>query len=125
MRGGQIIGRMYLNPALNTLATDIKTGITIGNASVEALFTKWFQNNIVVIDLAHQGSFGMPVEVAVKADLSALNTNTLRFYNYDASTNVYTLIENSQYFIDTNGYLHFTTTVGGPVIVTDVPLTLR
>ena len=76
-------------------------------------------------NLAHQGSFGMPVEVAVKADLSALNTNTLRFYNYDASTNVYTLIENSQYFIDTNGYLHFTTTVGGPVIVTDVPLTRR
>lgn len=125
VRSGQIIGRMYLNPALNTLTTDIKTGITVGNASVEALFTKWFQNNIVVIDLAHQGSFGMPVEVAVKADLSTLNTNTLRFYNYDASTNVYTLIENSQYFIDTNGYLHFTTAVGGPVIVTDAPLALR
>ncbi|MEY8359795.1 InlB B-repeat-containing protein [Anaerotruncus colihominis] len=125
VRGGQIIGRMYLNPALNTLAADIRTGITVGNASVEALFTKWFQNNIVVIDLAHQGSFGMPVEAAVKADLSASNTNTLRFYNYDASTNVYTLIENPLYFIDTNGYLHFTTTVGGPVIVTDAPLTLR
>ena len=36
VRSGQIIGRMYLNPALNTLTTDIKTGITVGNASVEA-----------------------------------------------------------------------------------------
>lgn len=126
VKNGVVESRMYIDPAkYASLTGDIKLGVLLSDSAVSALFDKYFANNIKVVKFEHTGPFGMPIEVAVKLDLSNLNTANLHFYSYDAVTNVYTPIANPMYYIDANGYLHFTVSNGGHVIITDSPLTRK
>lgn len=124
--GGAIVARISMDPAdLAGAKSDVKLGVTIGNKSIISTFGKYFTNQVQVVSFAQKGAFGTAVNVAVKVDLTKLNVNTLKFYSYDASTNKYTEIKVPAYFVDTNGYLHFTTTVGNHVVITDKPLTSK
>ena len=67
----------------------------------------------------------MEIDAAVKVDMSKLNTNNLMFYSYNPATNRYTPIVNPNASVDANGFLHFTTSLGGDLIITDKPLSLR
>ncbi len=75
----------------------------------------------MTVALGQQGSFGMPVEIAAKLD-PTLSTDNLVFYSYDSATNTYRQIEAPKYRIDANGYVHFTTSQGGSIIISDGPL---
>ena len=61
----------------------------------------------------------MDVRITVKVDLSKLNTENLNFFAYDKESNTYVKLTEPKYQIDANGYLHFDTSVGGDVIITD------
>lgn len=123
VRNGVVQSRMYIDPAkYASLTGDIKLGVELSAPSVSTLFDKYFSNNIRIVKFEHTGPFGMAIEVAVKLDLTNMNTENLYFYSYDAATNVYTPIANPMYYIDTNGYLHFTVSNGGHVIISDGPL---
>lgn len=128
---GKVAARMYLDPAAAAkltapVGTIIETASNNAvNASVIKMFGKYFSNNVAVVSFSQKGAFGMPVTVAVKADLSKLNPKALRFYSYDTATNSYTAIAQPAYFVDTNGYVHFTTNLGGSVVITDKPLTSK
>ncbi|MFV0400648.1 MAG: beta strand repeat-containing protein [Oscillospiraceae bacterium] len=121
-----IEGRMYINPSKAAgVQGVIQTGVYTSASKVSAvtkMFNKYFSNKIVVIHLDQAGSFGMEVEIAAKVDLKDLNTKSLQFYSYSLTSNSYVAIQNPKYFIDSSGYLHFNTTVGGEIIVTDQPL---
>ncbi|MEG1429323.1 MAG: hypothetical protein RSC64_05945 [Hydrogenoanaerobacterium sp.] len=123
---GAVTARLYIDPAAAAkLKGDIKLGVKTDAASTQATeqhFSKFFDNKTAVLSFAQQGSFDVPVKVAVKADLTELDTKSLKFYSYDKKTNIYTELPKTAYTIDTNGYLHFTTTVGGEIIITDKPL---
>lgn len=124
-----IEGRMYINPSKAAgVQGVIQTGVYTSASKVSAvtkMFNKYFSNKIVVIHLDQAGSFGMEVEIAAKVDLKDLNTKSLQFYSYSLTSNSYVAIQNPKYFIDSSGYLHFNTTVGGEIIVTDQPLQRR
>ena len=93
--------------------------------NVEKLFDNWFKNkNTDVVKMAQKGEFGFDVEVAVKVNMKNFNKDTLKFYSYDVSTNTYKEI-NTKYTIDAKGLVHFNTTVGNYVIITDAPLTSK
>jgi hypothetical protein len=62
--------------------------------------------------------------LAVKVDLEGLDTDNLYFYVFKHSSNRYVELE-TEYEIDDDGMLHFTTPVGGNVIITDSPLHRR
>lgn len=64
----------------------------------------------------------MKISAAVKVDLAKLNTKALKFYSYDTAKNTYKLLTDTNEFVDVNGYLHFDTTVGNTVVITDSPL---
>ena len=104
---------------------EVKLGVelnTKNTKNVTSLFKKWFKNkNIAVVKMAQKGEFGFTVEAAVKVDLKNFNKNNLKFYSYNAATNTYKEIE-TKYTIDAKGLVHFNTTVGNYVIITDAPI---
>jgi hypothetical protein len=61
------------------------------------------------------------VEIAAKL-APTLNTTNLVFYVYDMEANKYNRIEAPEYWVDKNGYVHFRTSVGGSIIISDGPL---
>jgi hypothetical protein len=121
--------RVYINPSQVAAGSSINVSGSTTNTTAQAIgntFERFFTNNIAVISLGQQGAFGSDVRVAARADLSGMaDTDRLYFYSYDAATNTYTRIFNPQHRIDANGYLHFTTPLGGSIIVTDSPLNSR
>lgn len=118
---GAVTSRITIYPTQNTLTTGIKLGVSQSQA-VEDLFTTHFTNRVKAVEFEQTGTFGMTVDVAVKLDLTGLNTKTLRFYGYSAATNGYVLLPTPAYFIDTKGYLHFSTTLGDAVVIADQAL---
>jgi len=88
-------------------------------------FEKWFTNKLRVIHLEQQGDFGMAVQIAALVDLTGMDTTNLHFYSYDKAANTYRRIENPAYWIDANGYLHFTTQYGGDIVISDGTLEMK
>jgi len=129
MQGSAVQGRLYVEPdKLVNAQQPLKLGVYTEPAKTSAitdLFENHFNNKVVTIHMEQQGSLGARLEVAARADLSALDTKTLYFYAYDKATNFYTQIWNPAYWTDSNGYLHFYTRLGGDIIVTDAPLALK
>lgn len=108
--------------APHKLTTDRMTsGFVSGSAvnSPKALFQQFFQNKVQVVHLEQAVTFGQPVEVAAKVDLSGMELSKLTFYSYDNATNVYRQIMNPSRWVDKNGYLHFTTTLAGDIVISD------
>ena len=115
-------------PEPNKITADMKVSGWVKGSVVDsrkAFFEKWFVSKLQVIHLEHTGSFGQPVEVAAKVDLTGMDTTNLYFYSYDKEANSYKRIENPDYWIDENGYLHFTTELAGDIIVSEGMLEKR
>ncbi len=121
-KDGKVESRLYIDPSLVKGNGEIKLGVTLGDEKVTTKFDQYFKNNIAVVKFDQTGSFGMSIKAAVKLDLSKLDTKALVFYSYNPKTNTYTKMTAPNYRIDANGYLHFTTSMGNCVIVTDQPL---
>lgn len=122
---GVTISRIYIEEATAKALTgtvDFTVGIkTADVASAVKRFEKVYSNNAVVVSFSQNAVYGVAVKMAVKVDLSKLNTDNLKFYSYDKSTDTYTE-QASEYRIDSKGYLHFTTQVGGDIFITDKEL---
>lgn len=128
--GGRVVGRMTITPKsaanLNSTAY-IKLGVYVDSTSIKLTkdrFGNWFKNNMAFVSMDHKGNFGMTINIAAYVDLSKLNTSKLRFYCYNPTTNKYQEVTTT-YRIDNNGYLYFSTPVGGDFIITDSALTKR
>lgn len=123
---GNIQARLYVEPEkLMGLSSDLKLGVHTDpakTARVQNAFEKFFDNNVAVVQCEQQGSFGASLKMAVKVDLSKLDTKSLVFYSHDPKTNTFSQIPNTAYTIDKNGYLVFTTEKANNIIITDKPL---
>ena len=126
-----ILSRIFINAEMAALLPEtINLAVHVCGCcqqapQVAALFERFFTNNVVAVSFEHQGAFGTYIRVAVRVDLTNLNTESLIFYAYDRASNRYTLLEAPNYRIDALGFLHFSTPVGGDIIITDRPLALR
>jgi hypothetical protein len=129
MLPGNIVDvRVYINPAEVTGTDNINVSGSTTNQMAQVTgntFETFFANSIAVVALGQQGNFGMDVRIAARVDLSGMNTNRLYFYAYDAAANTYTRIMNPQHRVDANGFLHFTTPLGGSIVISDGPFSLR
>ncbi|MEF9852403.1 MAG: Ig-like domain-containing protein [Hydrogenoanaerobacterium sp.] len=122
---GTVTARLYIDPAAAAkLKGEIKLGVKTDEAATQATKEafKNFDNKMAVASFAQQGSFGMAIKVAVKVDLTGLNTKTLVFTSFDKKTGKYVQLPKTAYTIDKNGYIHFTTSMGGEILITDKPL---
>lgn len=129
MNAGAVQGRIYLEPAkLVNGAEEIKLGVYTDEdriAPTKSLFEKYFDNNVAVIKLDHQKSFGTRLQIAALADISKLDSKNLYFYAYDNSTNTYNRIYNTGYWVDSNGYVRLYTSLAGDIVITDKVLTSK
>lgn len=124
----KIVGRIYLNPQdMEKITSDFKLFISPDSDSVKFVKNKFrfFKNEMVFVHMEQKGDLGFNMNVAVKVDLSKLNKDNLIFYAYNAETNTYKQLKDNEYFIDSNGFLHFTTNIGGDIVITDSPLELK
>ena len=118
MNGASVDVRITLDPARSTRALNLSASTANQAArNTVAIFKKFFDNDVMVVSLGQQGSFGQSVEIAAKL-APGLDTSNLVFYSYNAETNRYTRIATS-YWVDRNGYVHFTTTLAGDIIISD------
>lgn len=131
VKGKAVMGRLYMDLNEAARLTDaVNTSIDVNaaskvNAAITKKFNQYFSNDVAVVSFGQKGAFGMDVKAAVKVDTSKLDTTKLWFYSYDPATNAYTEITSPNNFVDTNGYMHFSTNMGNTVIITDAPLTSK
>lgn len=104
----------------------IKLGGSVNNERakhIQAMFEKYYDNNIAVIALEQRGNYGKIVHVAAKANLTGMNRKTLRFYSFDLDTSKFVMINpQPRFWTDEKKYLHFDTFYAGDIVVTDRPL---
>jgi hypothetical protein len=129
---GKISARLYLNlQALQRAAVRdgvwkaIKYDITVNNAdentAVQKIFDKYYGITPIHVHFAQQGEFQTALEVAIKADLSDLDTDNLYIYTYNAKTGKFSRL-NVDYTIDKSGFLHIKTNKAYDILITDEPL---
>ena len=116
---GSIDVRIMFNPALATKDINLSASMTSPTAvSVRNLFERHFGAPITVISLGQQGDFGMEVRIAARID-PALDVDNLFFYSYNRATNTFTRFTPSLVRMDSNGFLHFNTTLAGDIIISN------
>jgi len=124
MLGDTLVGRITLAPNIaNNPAAFIRLGVysqTANTSRVQGIFDRFFSNAVVVI-LAEQDRFPGPVEISAR--VGALSGNNLHFYSYNPQTNTVSILSVNSARRDTSNYIHFITSTGGYIIVSDGPLT--
>lgn len=119
IKGGQKKYSLSFNPLKAQITDILKLGLTQKEPIIQSLFEKHFTNHLNTVTFKQSKNFGFPVEVAVKMDFSGFDTKNLHIYHYDRVKNVYTLLADTNYFIDKDNFLHFTTISGGDIIISD------
>lgn len=123
--GNTVLSRVYVDAATAAKLTGtVDFSVATKGAAVDkaiSTFEKAFDNKIAAVSLGQKGAFGADIKMAVKADLSKLNTSNLVFYAFDKTTGKYAKLA-VEYKVDAKGYLHFSTPVGGDIIISDKPL---
>lgn len=115
--GKSVDVRITLDPALATQNLNLSASTSNNQSKATTnFFKKYFSNNVMTVSLGQQGSFGQSVEIAAKITPD-LDTNNLVFYTYDKTSNTYVRIQDSNHWVDKNGYVHFTTSVGGNIVI--------
>ena len=71
-----------------------------------------------VVSFQQQGGLGMEVGVAVRL-APGMNTNNLFFYSYNPSANTFSVLEPGNVSVDANGFVHFATSIGGDIVITN------
>lgn len=124
--GNSVTGRITIYPAsASNLSGSLMLGVySTGSkvASIQAVFDKFFQNSTRVIR-CEQDNYIMTVRLAAK--VGSVDASNLYFYSYNVSTNRYATLPVSDVKVDNNGYVHFNTTKGGYIIVSNGPLAVK
>jgi len=124
MLGNTLVGRITLTPDIaDNSAALIRLGVysqVENTARVQRIFDRFFSNATVVI-LTEQAQFPSPVEISAR--VGALSSNNLHFYRYDSQMNKYFALTVTNIRLDANNYIHFTTSTGGYIVVSDGPMT--
>ncbi|MCL2034446.1 MAG: hypothetical protein FWG94_06905 [Oscillospiraceae bacterium] len=117
--------RITLDPAQSTQDLNLSASTTNAQATrTTNTFTRFFSNDVMTVSLGQQGDFGQTVTIAARLN-PELNTDNLTFYAYDRETNTYKQIREPNYRIDSNGYVHFQTTLAGDIVISDGVLSRR
>jgi hypothetical protein len=122
---GAVDVRLTLNPAAATKGIDASA--STANAEAEGTashFGRFFANSLMSVSFGQEGDFGMEIEVAARL-APGLAADNLTFYVYDKAANSYTRLVGVKYWVDSKGYVHFPTSFGGILVISDGALTKR
>lgn len=117
LSGKSVQSRVYL-PTGAREGMDLH--VSVSEAAMLQRFQKFYQNKMAVLRLMEEGELGVEVEVATRASLvEGMDTEALVFYAYDAANNSFSRIKEPKCFVDKAGYLHFSTTTGGYIVISE------
>jgi len=124
---GDVDVRIRLNPALATTGVNLSgSTISTGAIATQNFFQQHFTNTVSVVSLGQQGDFGMEVRIAARVDVPAgFNLQNLRFHSYDRAENRYRSFTPSALSVCSSGFLHFTTSMAGDIVITTSALERR
>lgn len=88
-------------------------------------FAEWYRNTVRVIAFDEPDTWGYAFRVAARVDFSGMRTDNLAFYSYYKENNTLRRIEAPDYSIDENGYVHFTTSLAGDIVISEGQLVSR
>lgn len=119
--GGRVfLGRVTITPAnAAKLTGDIKLGVYSNNEKtkkVQATFNKHYKNTAAVVK-CDQGNFGMNVQITTR--VGDVDSSKLKFYSYNATDNSVTPLNVTEWSVDDSGFVKFTTSVGGYIIISN------
>ena len=124
---GSVVTRLNIDPSKATKS--IEATACFDNTvvlSVKNIYNTYFKNKIAILKLGYVGALepgqtrdiGTPVNVATKLPLTNMDTTKLKFYVHDPITNSSQAII-TNYHIDNEGFLHFSTDKSGYVIISE------
>jgi len=123
MNGSAVTGRLTINPAnAQGLTGDIRLGVFTTDdrtQSVQIAIDRRFVNRERII-YVEQPNFQMEVRIA--ALVGDFDADRIRIYSCDAYGQNIREVNATGIMMDANGYVHFNTTVGGFLIVSDGPI---
>lgn len=119
---GKVKSRVYIGRK-----DDVSSNINVkfnnkASKNTNRIFQKFFSNNVECVKFGENGNSGVKLNVAVKLDLSKLDTGNLHFYAYNNLTNTYYKMKKPKYHIDEKDYLYFSMPMDKAVVITDKPL---
>ena len=118
----KVVSRVYI-PADKEISSSLSVKPdNYGARKAEGLFERFFDNNIKSIKFGEDINPKVNLRVAVKLDLSDIDTDNLYFYAYRSSTNSYYKIKAPSYKIDDHSYLYFNMPMERTVVISDKPL---
>lgn len=117
--GSSVQGQLTVDPEKAPSENmDLQVGIytTPGKtSSYEEAADAHFGAQTAIVLLEHGGSYGMTVDIAAKVDLTGMDASNLKLYH--ATSGAYTLLKDQSYYVDENGYVHFSTDSGGTIVI--------
>jgi len=123
MNGSAVTGRLTINPAnAQGLTGDIRLGVFTTaeqTQSVQIAIDRRFVNKERII-YVEQPNFNM--EVTIAALVGNFDANRIRIYSCDSLGQNIREVNATGITMDANGYVHFNTTVGGFLIVSEGPI---
>ncbi len=127
MNEGAVQVRLYIDePGKLTRDAHVSAYVKgTGVESVENAFNAYFKNKIRAIHFDQQDDWEQPVRVAALVNLEGIKTDNLYFYQYDSKTGTYKPLALSEYHVDANGYLCFTTPCAKDLVISEGALEKR
>lgn len=117
--GGSVQTRLSITPSKATKSINTLVSLDSANAkTVSNYFNKWFRNDLFVVSCEQEQSFGMTVKIAAKLPKN-FKTSNLAFYSYDIASNSYKRITTPSYSVDSAGYVHFSTSMAGDIVISN------
>lgn len=117
-KNGKTVGKLILNAKdSKDYKANLSLNVEVNNKALKSRLVKAFSNNVQSVTLSQGGNFGAEVEVVAKITTTSMDKNNLKFYTYDRDKNTYKEIEVGSYRFDSDGMIHFTTSVGGDILI--------
>ena len=89
--------------------------------AIQSHFARHFGADATVVSFEHQGEFGAEVRVATMLD-GGVDASNLHFYVFGRNANSFRPLEPGFVMVDGRGFLHFSTSVGGDIVITNTRL---
>ena len=114
---GSVDVRIILSPANAASSLNLSASTTSARAvRTQNRFQNHFGGTFSVISLGQQEDFGMEVTIAARIS-PALDADNLFFYSFSRESNTFRRFTPSSVWMDDNGFLHFTTTMAGDIVI--------
>lgn len=114
------VSRLTMKPAEATKKVLLQTSSSTPTAvNRTTFFRKWFRNGLFAVSGTHSGGFGQSVEQVFKSTVSGMSNPV--GYSYDKTSNSYKGVEGKAW-IDSNGFVHFTSSQSGEFVISEGPL---